>query len=70
MNVMGGPSLGFRVTPAEATDSLDAQIPEPEPSAETSAGKSEEGPAAATWPQTRETPNSYQRGETFEGEIP
>jgi len=67
---MGGTGRGFRVTLAAATDSRDAQIPEPGPEVEAPMEKPEEGLADEETSQGEKRQHSYSGGETFEGESP
>jgi hypothetical protein len=67
---MGGTGRGLRVTPAAATDSRDAQIPEPGPDVEARMDEPAEGLADEGALQSVKRRHSYSGGETFEGGNP
>jgi hypothetical protein len=67
---MGGTGRGLRVIPAAATDSRDAQIPEPGPEVEAPMEEPEEGLAGEETSRGVKRQHSYSGGETFEGGSP
>jgi hypothetical protein len=67
---MGGTGRGFRVTLAAATDSRDAQIPEPGPEVEAPMENRQRDWLTRKRCNGVKRQHSYSGGETFEGESP
>jgi hypothetical protein len=67
---MGGAGHGFRVTPAVATDSRDAQIPESGPEVEAPKANRRRDWLTRTVRESQKRQHSYSGGEHSEGETP